>query len=194
MSDLIVIDIETTGLDPQRHVVIEVAAVNVRTGEEFAFVPYLDGDDLREANRAALRINRYFERGVAEAALPSAETRVRYEQLWKMLAGNTIGGANIRFDAEMLRWSYSRAFLGPQRVGTPLKPTDEPWNYRLADLGSYVAGALGIQPALIPSLAAVTLELGVTNTDPHTALGDARAAAGCFRKLADMSGRKLVDA
>lgn len=191
--DLIVVDVETTGLDPYRHVVIEVAAVNVSTGKTLAFVPHLPGEDLAAADAQALGVNRYFERGVALEALPPAETRVRYEQLWEMLKGNRFGGANARFDAEMLRWGYARA-ENPRvmdRYGAVYNPhpVEEPWDYRLADLGCYAAPLLGLDPVDIPGLSEVCTLLEVDNTAPHTALGDARAAAKCFNLLSKQVDR-----
>lgn len=184
--DLIVVDTETTGLDPYRHVVIEVAAVNVRTGKALAFVPFLPGADLAAADAQALGKNRYFERGTAQLALPPAETRARYEQLWEMLKGNRLGGANARFDAEMLRWGYARTITPrPGRYGESYapEPVSEPWHYRLADLGSYAAPLLQLSASDIPGLSDICGLLGVKNHNPHTAAGDASAAAECFRKL-----------
>lgn len=165
---LVVVDIETTGLDPDRHTPLEVAAINLDTDEVIHFAPYLDPHNLAQADPDALRINRYFERGVYKHALSYEATVDQYAKLWQMLRGNTLGGANPRFDAEMLCAAY----------GTH----EEPWHYRLADLESYVAGALGTYPSEMRGLAGCCDALGVHNDAPHSALGDAKAAADCFRK------------
>lgn len=179
---LIVVDVETTGLDPARHVPIEVAAINLATGEELHFVPFLHPDDLAASDYDALRMNRYFERGVFKQALPPAETRSRYEQLWEWLHDSRFGGANPRFDAEMLRHGYGRASNSFGHGGYQLP--EEVWHYRLADLGSYAAGVLGIDLADVPSLDEVREALGLDAYEPvHSALADARNAAGCFKCL-----------
>lgn len=181
---LIVVDVETTGKDPARHVPIEVAAINLATGEELHFVPFLHPDDLAAADYDALRINRYFERGVFKQALPPAETVNRYQQLWEWLHDSRFGGANPRFDAEMLRHGYGRASQSVARSSYQI--AIEAWHYRLADLGSYAAGVLGLDLADVPSLDEVREALGLDAYEPvHSALADARNAAACFKFLAE---------
>jgi DNA polymerase III subunit epsilon len=176
MSDkrqLIVIDVETTGLDVTRHVPIEVAAINVDTSEVITFVPYLDPNDLANADPEALQINRYFERGVYKLMLSQAETARQYTRLWDMLRGNSFSGANPRFDHTML-------LNAPHGHGLNL-PLDH-WHHRLPDVCSYVGGALGLYPAALPGLADCCELLGVVNECEHSALSDAKAAVECFRQ------------
>lgn len=191
--DLIVVDVETTGLYVDRHVVIEVAAINARTGDALYFVPNLHPYDLGCASADALRINRYFERGVFKDELSPPETRNKYEQLWDMLRGNTFGGANARFDADMLRHGYGR-LAGTRETHGPgnlrYAAAEEPWSYRLADLGSYAAGVLGEDPAEPLSLSEVCRRVGIERDEAHTALADARAAAECFRRLNQLISAK----
>ncbi|PJE23629.1 MAG: hypothetical protein CK431_10255 [Mycobacterium sp.] len=164
---LVVVDIETTGLDPDRHVPIEVAAINVDTGEVLHFVPWLDPMKLADADHDALRINRYFERGAYRTMLDQSTTSQQYQRLWEMLRGNTFAGSNPRFDAQMLE----RA--------TGYVPS---WHYRLADVSAYVAGALRIYPANLKGLHDCCASLSVVNDEAHSALADAKATAECFRK------------
>jgi len=171
MSDrhLIVVDVESTGLDPKFHVPLEVAAINVDTDEVLSFVPYLSPDKLAQADPEALRINRYFERGVFKQALTHQATVDMYSALWEFLRGNTLAGANPRFDAAMLMEAAGNGY-------------GEPWHYRLADVSAYVAGALGIYPAELGGLADYCKRLGITNEVEHSALSDAKATAECFRR------------
>jgi DNA polymerase-3 subunit epsilon len=164
---LVVVDIETTGLDPQNHVPIEVVAINVDTLETLHFVPFVDSMQLACASFDALRINRYYERGVYRDMLSHDQTQEKYHQLWDMLRGNTFAGSNPRFDAQMLE------------VATGWAPS---WHHRLADVSSYVAGALHMYPAELKGLEDCCKSLSVVNTEPHSALGDAQATAECFRK------------
>jgi DNA polymerase-3 subunit epsilon len=168
---LIVVDLETSGLTPGVHEPIEVAAINVDTEEVVSFVPYLDPNVLSNADPDALRINRYFERGVYKRALTYDATVQQYQQLWDMLRGNTLAGANPRFDVSMLL----------QATGTPTE--GEVWHHRLADVSAYVAGALHLYPAELPGLAGCCELLGVINEGEHSALGDAKATVECFRTL-----------
>ncbi|WP_094980324.1 exonuclease domain-containing protein [Rhodococcus pyridinivorans] len=174
---LIVVDTETTGLDPHYAKVLEVAAVNVTTGEQLEFVPYFNRDHLITAQPEALAVNRYYERRLFEHELDVKETTEQAEKLYGMLTGNTLAGANPHFDARVLR-SFFRSWLP---IGDD---QTEPWHYRLADLSAYTAGALGLPPTETPGLHRCCELLGVTNTRPHSALGDALAAADCFTVLA----------
>lgn len=177
---LIVVDVESTGLDPKVHVPIEIAAINVDTGEVLSFVPYLSPNMLVLADPDALRINRYFERGVYKKALDEQGTANMYLGPWEFLRGNTLAGANPRFDAAMLVSGHDRF--------TTAK-VEEPWHHRLPDVSSYVAGALGIYAAELPGLADCCERLGGVNDVEHSALGDAKAAAECFRIVSDCARR-----
>lgn len=185
--ELIVIDCESTGLDPNFHVPIEIAAINLNTGKALRFVPELRPEFLAQADPAAMAINRYFERRVWEDALSRQETQDKYELLFNMLRGNTLGGSNPRFDADMIRRGYAVANSAPTtNLLAPRDPgflPDEVWYHRLQDLAAYSCGALGADPAEPPGLAAVRKALGVKSPDEHTALGDARATAECFTIL-----------
>lgn len=180
--DLIVVDVETTGLNVGLHVPIEVAAINTRTGEQRNFFPRLSADALAVAAPEALAVNRYFERRCFEHALDADETVAAYGDLLEFLAGATLGGANVRFDAAMLMAGV-RAARYPSFI---VDVNYEPWHFRLADLESAAAGALGLPMTELPSLARCCELLGVKNIDPHTALGDATATAACFARIAEL--------
>lgn len=184
--DLIVVDTETTGLDVEAHWVLEVAAINLTTGEELYFVPALPQGALDGASGKALKSNGYFERGVYAHRLDADAADKYWRQLWEMLKGNTLAGSNPTFDAAML--NKSALCWPPKAKGgygvDPVEPlTTSPWHHRLADLSAYAAGALGIEPTALPGLDVVCRTLQVVNEGDHSALGDARATADCFRKL-----------
>ncbi len=165
MRHLVVVDIETTSLDTETCAVLEVCAIDTMTGAEHYFVPHVVADELHPPDPRALQINRYYERGVWEHRLNVSDTVFAWDALKDMLRGNTLGGSNPRFDAALL----ARA----------LKV--EVWHHRLADLAAYAAPAMGLGPHELPGLDAVCEHFTVINTEPHSALGDARAAAKCFR-------------
>lgn len=165
--NLIVVDLETTGLGPQC-APIEVAAINVDTGETLEFVPYVDLSKV-SIEPQAFAINRYFERGVYDVMLNPDDTITAWSDLADILSGNTFAGSNPTFDAAMVA----------RKVGTH-------WHYRLADLAAYAAPALGRDPSELPGLADVLDALKIENRCPHSALGDAEATAKAFEKLRDI--------
>lgn len=177
--DLWVVDLETTTLDVERAYILEVAAVNVETRQEIQFVPYVKRSVFAAAEPQALTVNRYFERRVYDQMLNEYYTAQAYKDLAYALGGNTLAGSNPTYDAAVLSRAFIDVTSGSDRV--TIEPT--PWHYRLADLAAYAAGALGIPPNESPGLSRVCELLGVTNEDPHTAIGDARATAECFRRL-----------
>jgi DNA polymerase-3 subunit epsilon len=177
---LIVVDCETTDLTTDAHIV-EIAAINVTTGEELYFVPYISRHCLADASPEALQINRYYERGVFKDMLDQEATHDAYLKLQSMLTFNTFGGSNPRFDAQLVE----RA----PRIGG-VAPIGAVWHHRLADVSAYACGALGLDPAEPPGLADLCNTLGVTNPDEHSALGDAKATVECFRRLRDIARRE----
>lgn len=86
--NLIVVDLETTGLGPQC-APIEVAAINVDTGETLEFVPYIDLSKV-SIEPQAFAINRYFERGVYDVMLNPDETDDMWQALGAMLRDNKV--------------------------------------------------------------------------------------------------------
>ena len=168
---MVVVDLESTGLDTARHVPLEVAALNVSTGERLVFVPFVPMHSIAEAEPEALAVNRYFERRLFVEMLDPERTEDAYRALGEMLLGNTFAGANPAYDSAMLL-PYLAA------VGY-----SQPWHHRLADISAFAAAALHIPPTELPGLSSVCEKLGVVNSDPHSALGDVLATASCFAEI-----------
>lgn len=169
----VVVDLETTSLDTDICSILEVAAFNEQTGQTLRFVPYIEPQALANAEPIALSVNRYYERRLFEESLSfGPETTRAFQDLREMLRGNTLGGSNPRFDA---------AVLG-RAIG-------EVWHHRLADLSAYTAGALRLPPTEMPGLEKCCELLGVTNENPHSALGDVMATVECFQAIEDMEGK-----
>lgn len=177
---LIVVDTETTGLNLDRAVVVELAAVNVDTGEEFYLVPLVVREDLAKLDPEAMAINRYFERRLHDQMPDWSGTTKRMWEFADWVDGHTFAGSNPRFDAAMIEKLLDRHDAGPS------------WHHRLADISPYAAGALGLDPTDLPGLDRVCAALGVVNEDPHTAMGDARATAECFRRVREISRRAAL--
>lgn len=181
---LVVVDCETTGLIPGTHLPLEVAAVNVTTGEELYFVPAFPKGTLDNAAGEALAINRYFERGLHAQRLGWVDSEMAWGDLWMMLQGNTFAGSNPSFDAAMITTGFAKTLDetggGDNAWGRTAAPN---WHHRLADLAAYAGPALLLAPNELVGLAQICERLGVKNEHEHTALGDARATAECFRIL-----------
>ncbi|WP_435582880.1 3'-5' exonuclease [Amycolatopsis thermoflava] len=185
VRQIVVVDVETTGLDPDRHIVVEVGWVNLATGAQGLFVPpHSTPDALANADLQALRMNRYIDR---LADLPRDRNGDAAYTLAQQLEGNTLAGSNPAFDASFLTQMYVTQYSVDLDWEAPA------WHHRLLDLSAYAAGVLAINPGELPGLHAVCERLGVTNDEPHTALGDARATAECFRRLSPMFTAHLTE-
>lgn len=170
---IIVVDVETSGLDPAKHVTVEVAWWNLSTDDRGAFVPIHDvPNTLATADIQALQVNRYVDR---LATAEQDEKHIAAQQLWDTLSGNTLAGSNPAFDAAFL----TRMFTKSKRSYR----AHAPWHHRLLDLSSYAAGVLGMPLSALPGLSTVCAELGIEHRDAHTAAGDVAATVACFRRL-----------
>lgn len=173
----IVVDVESTGLDPLRHIPIEVAWLNLETGASGHFIPPHTARDIRRAEPRALEINRYAQRIAGRKQDDGAETL----RLHQALTGSTLCGANPAFDAAMLSILFRRHRAGWwNRLLRRSTLDPAPWHYRLWDVSAYAAGVLGLD--VLPGLAWVCSKLNVEPGD-HTAVEDVRATAECFRAL-----------
>jgi DNA polymerase-3 subunit epsilon len=193
MSDrhIVVVDCETTGLNPDLHVPIEWAWLDMTTGANGTFIPYYPDVKWveRDADPKALEINGYHKRirptMIDREAYPLIEglalDRQNYSQLVNALKGNTFAGSNPSFDERFLL-DFGFGFE-EHKVA--------PWHHRKLDLANYAAGVLGYPANNLPGLALVAENLrafGFNIQDPdHTALGDVLTTAECFRALADIA-------
>jgi DNA polymerase-3 subunit epsilon len=174
VRQIIVVDVETSGLIPDHDVAVEVAWWVLETGERGCFIPPHDTEwVLQEGDPQALKLNGYRAR---LAGQPQDTEDVERAQLARKLAGNTLAGSNPAFDTYFL---VLPPFIGH---ATP------PWHHRLLDLSAYAAGVLNIPPTELPGLAAVCERLGIENAAPHTAEGDVDATGRCFLALMDLAG------
>ncbi|HJP80585.1 MAG TPA: exonuclease domain-containing protein [Pseudonocardiaceae bacterium] len=174
---IVVVDVETTGLDHEDHFAVEVAWWNLDTDVFGVFVPpHSWHDAMVRADLEALRVNRYVDRlADAEQDLSGAAGR----ELWQQLNGNTFAGCNPAFDAGFVRKMYDEVY--DEDLGGMFGPPD--WHHRLLDLSAYAAGVLGLPWHTLPGLGQVCALLDVEHVDPHTAFGDVTATVACFRAL-----------
>ena len=157
---LIYLDTETTGLDPARHHIWEMAYAVDGGPILSAVVPHTTIG----ADPDALRIGKYEERG---GYLPADSEFDRC--LATEIEGETLVAANPAFDAAFLRARWGKA----------------PWKYRLLDVEAYAMGALGYD---VPQgLKTIAHDLRAADWDipepNHSAAGDVATLRDCHLAL-----------
>lgn len=180
--DLVFVDVETTGLDPERHELIEVAAVRVHPHTlepiDHASARVRPGR-LADADPRALEVNGYTDEAWRDAVTLQAALR----QVAPLLDGAVVAGHNVGFD-----WAFlSRGFA---RAGLPLPAVD----YHRVDTASLAWPLLAAAEIDSLSLDAVCAALGLSRPSPHRALADALASLEVARRLRDRSllGRRVA--
>lgn len=166
MRGVIVVDVETSGLDPGVHEVVEVAWWWLDRGAQDVFIP---PHTLQRFDRNALVVNGYFERHLYDQSRWDDGTRLR--EFHAVLDRNWIVGCNPGFD-----WAFLRALF--TRNGLSLAAL----SYPPLDVCTYAAGKLGRPITDRVGLAQLCRILGVTPGN-HSAMEDVRAVRECLIKL-----------
>lgn len=170
MPDVIVVDCESTGLE-RWSFPVEVAWYNMRTDEHSMFVPPHDRQwVLDNGHPDALAKNGYKER-IFDAPQDDGTEAQRFHE---MVTGAILLGSNVRQDAQWLM----RMFI--KQYGLALE--EEPWKYRLVELGSLALFPMRRPLDDPPGLFDVCQFLGVEPGD-HSAMNDVLATVKCARKL-----------
>jgi DNA polymerase-3 subunit epsilon len=162
-TQLVYLDTETTGLDPARHEVWEVAWA-VDDGDIVnRFLPHT----LRTADAQALELNGYYRR--SPLGEPWSGTDIELRQV---LTGATVVGSNPAFDTAFLRARWGVA----------------PWHHRTIAVESVALGIYGWdRPKGLKDVTAALRADGFDIPEPdHTAAGDVatlRAAYEALRKV-----------
>jgi DNA polymerase III epsilon subunit-like protein len=184
-SPWFVIDVETGGLDPQRHAILTLGLAVLDTASgQIAALELPINDPHGDVTEEALRKNRLDPVQVRRTGLSPEEAVSRLEEfiLPHLQAGQkaVLAGHNVAFDIAFLRRLY--------RLAAAEDDFNARYGYRAVDLHS--AYMLLAEAGLVPwlpraSLDAIALSLGVPQ-DPdrrHTALGDAITTARCLWEL-----------
>lgn len=183
-------DIETTGLDPDRHQIWEVALITPDGRQHVWQFPF----DEMTADPFALNIGHYWERGWAADTTEIAFTEAIYEAHtaksrrrnfpdqgravtpgtdWcryfrDLTAGCHLAGAVVSFDEERLRRLLHRNGVLHR------------WHYHLVDVEALAAGKLGLEPPWDSEALSRAVGVEPAAFDRHTALGDARWAKAVY--------------
>lgn len=158
-----VIDIEASGNSPWRHRVVEVGVVlldsALRAEDEFATLVDPNGPV------GPTHVHRIAQEDVVGAP----RFREIAPFLLELLAGRVLVGHHVSCDRAFLEREFAR-------IGVSLPPVPLLCTMRLSRHHLPQAGGFG--------LAACVAAAGLGDFDPHTALGDARAAADLLRYCA----------
>ncbi len=169
-----VVDVETTGLDPRLHRVIECAVVECRADgsicAEWSSLVQVPGDGVLGA---------HWIHGITRPMLAGAPAFAEITgELVDRLAGRVVVAHVLDFDLGHLAAEFARAGLA------------------LPALRPAGACTRELARALLPhgpfSLAACCSATGVPLEGAHTALGDARAAAGLLAHFLRLGGADLL--
>ena len=166
---MIIVDIETTGLDPLKHSIVSIGAVDFEKGDEFYTECQIIPD--REIDEFALGVNGLTREQCVDPTKKSAEDAYK-EFLWwttdnrlVTLAGQQVGSFDIKF----LQHMHERCGFGPW-----------PFTHRSVDLHSVAYAKF--RKSL--SLDGILTELGLEpEPKPHNALAGARLEAKAFKLL-----------
>ncbi len=171
-NPLVFLDIETTHLDPRLADVIEAAwAVEDEDTNQIIFEHTLE-----HADPEALRINRYWERGMDRSCGDGRGVTPHRMQFIRDLTGATIVAENYGFDCGHLL----------RKLGL------EPWHYRKVELSSLAMYAFGLDRPEGQTKTAVRMrDLGyeIPEDGMHEAVGDVECLRACFRALMDLRAR-----
>jgi DNA polymerase III epsilon subunit-like protein len=165
-NPVIVVDVESTGLDVWTDYPVEVAWYNLATGERGEFIPQHNRHaTLRHAHPGALKANGYRDRIFADAEFlmdrTSDEAAKLYAQFVDSPGRPYLAGVNAA--------SFDQFMIAKLWPGMPF--AERPWRYRVIDLANMGMQELPID--YLPGLSALVdlLELDIPKPD-HTAMGD----------------------
>lgn len=174
MSNLLFFDIETTGLDKDKHTILEIAIVRTTYSGEIlsTYVQKIkpSTSDLASASKKALEINGYSEEDWLVSVSPeqaAKEIVSRFEGK-VILAGQNIGGFDIPFlQAFLSRNGYPKYRVGRRYIDTMSLAIEH-----LIPCGLKSVSLVNIRKAL-------KVETGVA----HSALADTLACVEIYKRL-----------
>lgn len=171
MRPLAFVDLETTGLDPGRHEILEIGIVvaNPRTLETRGmFDVRVRPGRIEDADPVALGINGWS----AEAWKDAVPLDIALVRVKPLLDGALLAGHNVSFD---------RGFLDAAWRTTGVQPPAT--DHHVLDTATLAWPLLAAGLVDSVSLAPVCRALGVETSQPHRALADAQRSLDVARRL-----------
>lgn len=175
--NLAFIDLETTGLDPSRHEIIEIGCVVVKQDwsnkdPQFSVLSELDikvkPRHIETAEPEALRINKYSEADW----LFAVDLEQALQELAKQTADAIMVGQNVSFD-----WGFLQAAFAETGVSSRM-------HYHKLDLIPMAFIKCCKDPKLERyNLGELSRYFGVENEKAHTALSDVKTTFEIYKKL-----------
>ena len=168
--NLAFIDIETTGLNMIEHEIIEIGCViadqKLNVLEEFELK--IKPEHIENANKTALKINRYNEKDWEAGYSLEDAIKIFSEKVKDCI----MIGQNVAFDSSFIEYALAKL----KSVNT--------MHYHKLDTISIAWAKLHREPDLDHfSLREMCKKFGIENKNPHSALSDARATFELYKKL-----------
>jgi DNA polymerase III alpha subunit (gram-positive type) len=165
------LDIETTGLDPVDHDIIEFAGV--REGPEDKLHLYIWPDRPENAAAEALEVNGFTsEEWERRGALSMGKA---LPQITRFLADSILAGQNVSFDEGFIKQTMKR-YNNRDKIGYH--------KLDVATLAIVHLRPLGLKKIRLHHVCDV---LGISNEGEHTAMADVKRARAVYRALLDPS-------
>lgn len=172
-TGILFIDTETTGLDPGRHEIWNMALIDCSTDPVRQYEWFWQPSHLETADPGALRLNNFYDhfknrRSLFSIPEPSAPN------IAALTAGKKLAGMNPAFDQAFLTKLLNRFSLVPA------------WDYHLVDVEAAMVGYLADVSWLDDwSSSKLGRAVGVPPEayDRHTAIGDALWAHDCLASV-----------
>lgn len=184
---MLVIDVETTGLDPKKYSIVSIGAVDFENPER-QFYGECKAWDGALVSEEALEVNGFTEEQVRDTAKKSLEEIMNEFKKWVDESGNvTLAGQNPAFDRDFLNDSFHRANIDFKFAAR---------NVDLHSVAYYDHLKRGIAIPLKNrhsdlSLDKIARYAGLTEEPrPHNALNGAKFEAESFSRI--MYGKQLL--
>jgi DNA polymerase-3 subunit epsilon len=188
-SKLLIIDTETSGLDPDLHSVLAIGAAVWFRGSIVDSIELFVRDDPMVVQAEAIRINQIDLEWLREHGASPSEAVATLEAFVRRnfdfsAPGNRVGlvGHNLNFDISFLKRLY-------QRAGASYHDT---FSHRVIDTASILRffALTGLLPLSGASSTEAFEHFDITVPARHTALGDAVATAQLLDKLIEFARRR----
>ena len=173
LRDILVIDLETSGVEPEKHGIVQIGAVvldQVEYLEHAHFSSYIRLPDDLEYDEEAGLVNQIPENVARSAFNPRINDVLDELEKFADPRSVTLAAWNGTFDFDFLRFTYRKL--------------NRPWPYDYHFIELWTLAWFMLPEIASPSLAKVIAELDLDKLKAHDALEDVRMEASVLRELA----------